>query len=310
MTGACAVLRAAMLWLAGNPGAERLVRGMPVTRPLVNRFVAGDDLETALAQVRAINEAGMHVSLDLLGESVTDEARARAACDAYLDMLERVHTLGALANISIKLTMLGLHISDASARDKLERIVARADGLGNFVRIDMESSAHTERTLALFRRIHDQYPAAVGIVLQSYLYRTDRDLDEMIERGARVRIVKGAYREPPSVAYPHKSDVDDAFRRQIERLLDAGTYPAIATHDEAMTRVARGYAMRMGIDPACFEFQMLYGIRRDLQEQLRAAGYNVRVYVPFGTMWYAYFMRRLAERPANLFFILRNLARA
>lgn len=304
------VLRASMLWLAGNSGAEGLVRKLPVTRPLVERFVAGEDLETAIDRTRSINDQGMTVTLDLLGESVRDEAQARVACDAYVEILDGVRAMGVDSSISIKLTMIGLDISDDLTWDHLQKIVARADQLGNFVRIDMESSAYTERTLAMFRRIHDQYPRAVGIVLQSYLYRTDRDVDEMIERRARVRIVKGAYKEPETVAYPHKSDVDAAFRRQVERLLEAGTYPAIATHDEAMLRMAKGYATRMGIGKERFEFQMLYGVRRDLQERIASEGYNMRVYVPYGTMWYPYFMRRLAERPANLFFILRNLARA
>ena len=178
-----------------------------------------------------------------------------------------------------------------------------------FVRVDMEGSDYTERTLGLFRRVHDLYPKAVGIVLQSYLYRTDRDLDEMIERGARVRIVKGAYKEPETVAYPHKSDVDAAFRRHIERLLEDGNYPAIATHDEAIIRMTQGYALRMGVERSRFEFQMLYGIGRERQSALAAAGHNVRVYVPYGTSWYPYFMRRLAERPANVLFILRQVFR-
>jgi proline dehydrogenase len=303
------VLRSTMLWLAGNPQAEGLVRKLPVTRLLVERFVAGEDLETAIGHVREINRQGMHVSLDLLGESVREEAQARAACEAYIGILDRINETGVDSNISIKLTMLGLDISEESAWEKLEQIVSHADRLGNFVRIDMESSAYTERTLAMFRRIHDRYPKAVGIVLQSYLYRTDRDVEEMIERRARVRIVKGAYREPVTVAYPHKADVDEAFCRHIEMLLDRGNYPAIATHDEAAITVARGYATRMNIDRSRFEFQMLYGVRRDLQEQLAREGYNVRVYVPYGTSWYPYFMRRLAERPANLLFVVRSLAK-
>jgi proline dehydrogenase len=304
------VLRAAMLWLAGNGRAESLVRRSRISRPLVARFVAGEDSQAAIAQALERNARGMEVSLDLLGENVTDEAEAQAACDAYVDLLNQIEASGVRGNISIKLTMLGLDIADDSAWTKLERIVAHADSLGNFVRIDMEGSAYTERTMTLFRRIHDRYPKSVGIVLQSYLYRTDRDVEEMIERQARVRIVKGAYNEPETVAYPHKSDVDDAFRRHIERLMEAGNFPAIATHDEAMIDVAKGYALRMGIDRSRFEFQMIYGVRRDLQESITAEGYGMRVYVPFGSSWYPYFMRRLAERPANLLFIVRNLLRA
>lgn len=304
------VLRAAMLWLAGNARAEELVRRAPLSRPLVNRFVAGEDAEAALATARALHERGLSYTLDLLGENAAEEARAAEAGRAYLALLERIQASGLPGNISIKLTMLGLDISDVSAWEKLEAIVRRADELGMFVRVDMEGSAYTERTLGLFRRVHDLYPKSVGIVLQSYLYRTDRDLDEMIERRARVRIVKGAYKEPETVAYPHKSDVDDAFRRHIERLLDGGNYPAIATHDEAMIGMTKGYALRMGIDRSRFEFQMLYGIRRDRQNALAAEGYNMRVYVPYGTSWYPYFMRRLAERPANVLFIARQLFRS
>ena len=240
------VLRAAMLWLAGNPQAEGMVRRAPVSRPLVNRFVAGEDADTALATARSLHDRGLMYSLDLLGENAASEERAAAAGRAYLDLLEQLQTAGLPGNISIKLTMLGLDISDESAWSKLKAIVARADELGMFVRVDMEGSDYTERTLDLFRRIHDLYPTAVGIVLQSYLYRTDRDLDEMIERGARVRIVKGAYKEPETVAYPHKSDVDDAFRRHVERLLDGGNYPAIASHDPAVIGMAKGYALADG----------------------------------------------------------------
>ncbi len=299
-----------MLWLAGNPQAEGMVRRAPLSRPLVNRFVAGEDADTALATARSLHDRGLMYSLDLLGENAASEERAAAAGQAYLDLLEQLQTAGLPGNISIKLTMLGLDISDESAWSELKAIVARADELGMFVRVDMEGSDYTERTLDLFRRIHDLYPTAVGIVLQSYLYRTDRDLDEMIERGARVRIVKGAYKEPETVAYPHKSDVDDAFRRHVERLLDGGNYPAIASHDPAVIGMAKGYALRMGIERSRFEFQMLYGIARDRQDALATEGYNMRVYVPYGTSWYPYFMRRLAERPANVLFILRQLFRS
>lgn len=304
------VLRAGMLWLAGNARAEELVRRMPFTDPLVNRFVAGEDSEAALATAQALHERGLHYTLDLLGENAADQTRAIEAKRAYVALLDRIHAAGLPGNISIKLTMLGLDISDDLTWQNLEAIVQRAHTLGMFVRVDMEGSPYTERTVRLFRQIHDLHPEAVGIVLQSYLYRTDRDVDEMIDRGARVRIVKGAYKEPETVAYPHKSDVDEAFRRHIERLIERGNYPAIATHDEAIIGMTKGYALRMGVDRSRFEFQMLYGIRRDRQETLAAEGYNMRVYVPYGTSWYPYFMRRLAERPANVLFIVRQLLRA
>lgn len=301
------VLRSTMLWLARNARAERLVRRSRLTQPLVRRFIAGDTLDDALVHAQRLNEAGMEVSLDLLGENVTDEAAATTAREAFIETLNRIDELGLRANISIKLTMLGLDISDEVAWDNLERIVTRANSLGNFVRIDMEGSAYTERTLALFRRIHDVYPQAVGIVLQSYLYRTDRDVEEMIERKARVRIVKGAYRESHEVAYPHKADVDEAFRRHIERFVEAGNYPAIATHDTDMLKAARAHAQRSGRARDEYEFQMIFGVRRNLQEAIVRQGYRMRVYVPFGESWYPYFMRRLAERPANLFFIVRQV---
>jgi proline dehydrogenase len=205
--------------------------------------------------------------------------------------------------------VIGLDIADDLVWDNVEAIVRQAAQHDNFVRIDMEGSAYTERTLSIFRRIHDLYPSAVGIVLQSYLYRTDRDLEEIIERRARVRIVRGAYNEPDWVAWPRKSDVDERFKAHIMRLLVAGCYPAIATHDERMIRGAQRYARRKEIDPARFEFQMIYGVRRDLQEAISREGYNMRIYVPFGRSWFPYFMRRLAERPANLLFVLRQLRR-
>jgi proline dehydrogenase len=303
------VLRSAMLWLAQNRRAEHMIRRSRLARPLIERFIAGEDLTTALWHARERNARGMTVSLDLLGENVVDAAEAEAACTAYVDMLDRIKASGVRANISIKLTMLGLDISDEVAWNNLTRIVAHAAALDNFVRIDMEGSAYTARTLDLFRRIHDQYPRSVGIVLQSYLYRTDRDVEEMIARQARVRIVKGAYREPETVAYPHKADVDEAFQRHIEQLMRHGNYPAIATHDEAMIASAKEVASRYAIEPTRYEFQMIFGVRRDLQEQLAREGYGMRVYVPYGTSWYPYFMRRLAERPANLLFIVRQIVR-
>jgi len=298
-----------MLRLAREPRAEALVRRSRLSRPLVGRFIAAEDQSGALEKTQELNGRGMRVSLDHLGENVRDEPLATAARDAYISTLDRIAETGVCANISIKLTMLGLDIADDVALENADAIVAHAASIENFVRIDMEGSAYTERTLAIFRRIHDLYPESVGIVLQSYLYRTERDVEEMIERRARVRIVKGAYNEPDWVAWPRKEDVDRRFREDIKRLLQAGAYPAIATHDEAMLRGAQRYAERRGLARTEYEFQMIYGVRRDLQDAIAADGYNMRVYVPFGTSWYPYFMRRLAERPANLFFILRQLRR-
>lgn len=304
------MLRSAMMWLAGNEQMEQTIRSSSLTRPLIDRFVAGEDLDEALQHVRNIRAQGKLVTLDLLGENVTSAAEAQSAADAYVQILGRLRESDVDPNISIKLTMIGLDLDEEATWQRLQAIVGRAAEVDGFVRVDMEGSPYTEQTLALFRRIHDLHPANVGIVLQSMLYRTDRDLEEMIERKARVRIVKGAYNEPETVAYPQKSEVDAAYRRHVERLIEDGTYPAIATHDETVIRMARAFAQRMGIAKDRFEFQMLYGVRRDLQNQLNDEGYNVRVYVPYGTSWYPYFMRRLAERPANVFFLARNLVRS
>lgn len=303
------VLRAAMLWIAGNATAERVVRKAPLTKPLVARFVAGETLDAAVEVGRDLATRHLTTTLDLLGENVSDRAAAEAACNAYIGLLDRLQQEGLAGNISIKLTMLGLDIDDTFCAGLLARIVGHAAELDAFVRVDMEAAAYTQRTLDLFTAIHDQHPAHVGIVLQSYLYRTDEDLEAMIARGARIRIVKGAYREEETVAYAAKSDVDAAYRRHIERLLAAGHYPAIATHDEAMIALVRQRAQQHALAPARYEFQMLLGVRRDLQEALVSEGFTVRVYVPYGTAWYPYFTRRLAERPANILFVARSLWR-
>ncbi|MCC6936032.1 MAG: proline dehydrogenase family protein [Thermomicrobiales bacterium] len=304
------MLRAMLMWLAGNQRMERIVRGSRLTRPLIVRFIAGEDLDDALVQIRSILARRQTVTLDLLGENVATQDAAQAAADAYLGVLDRLHAENLDVNISIKLTMLGLDLDEDTTWERLRTIVGRAADMGGFVRIDMEGSPYTERTLALFRRIHDLHAEHVGIVLQSMLYRTETDLEEMIARKARVRIVKGAYQEPETIAYPRKADVDAAYRRHVERLLEAGTYPAIATHDEAMLDLVRGQVRSGRVTTDQFEFQMLYGVRRDLQQQLANEGYGMRVYVPYGTSWYPYFMRRLAERPANVFFLLRQLVRS
>jgi proline dehydrogenase len=296
-----------MLWLARQPQVAELVRSSPVTRPLVRRFVAGETLEEAVEVVRALNRRGMSATLNVLGENVTDEHQARAAAQTYRYVLDRIADSGLDSTISVKLTMLGLDISDDLCRENLESVVAHARKLGNAVAVDMESSAYTQRTLDLFYTLHPVYGDHIGLVLQAYLYRTERDVRQAIERQARVRLVKGAYAEPPTVAYPSKRAVDAAYRRQMELLLEFGWYVAVATQDEAIVRVAKGLARRLGIGREKFEFQMMYGVRRDLQEQLVHEGYAMRVYVPFGQHWYPYFMRRLAERPANVLFLLRHL---
>lgn len=303
------MLRKTMLALAENEFVTRTVTSNRITRDLAFRFVAGENFDESISASHNLLNAGMTLTFDLLGENVTDPALAQQSADEYCTILDRIAETGVSSTISVKLTMLGLDISDDFARDLMIQVLDRARLHGNFVRIDMEGSAHTQRTLDIFYDLHETYGDTVGIVLQSYLYRNDRDVDDAIQRGAKVRLVKGAYAEPETVAYPRKADVDAAFRRQMERLLDHGNYPAIATQDDAIIDVAKGYAMRMGIEKSRFEFQMMYGIREELQYELVSAGYNMRIYVPYGEMWYPYFMRRMGERPANLFFAMRNIVK-
>ncbi len=304
------MLRRVFLYLSTQSWAYRLLLSNPLTRAMAWRFVAGEDIETALAAVRELNGRRIMATLDHLGENVTNEAEAVAAADAAIAALRRIKEAGVASHLSIKLTQLGLDLGDDFCRAQLRRVLDCARELGNFVRIDMEGSAYTQRTLDLFYELRREYDAdTVGVVLQSYLYRTQADVERAIATGSRVRLVKGAYNEPPTVAYPKKADVDRAYRIEMELLLARGRYPAIATQDERLIGRAQGFAAAEGIAERRFEFQMLYGVRRDLQERLAREGYNVRCYVPYGTQWYPYFMRRLAERPANVLFIAGNLLR-
>lgn len=304
------MLRAGLLWLSEQPRIFRILRGNGFARQLASRFVAGETVEAGVAAVRDLNAAGITASLDFLGEAVQGAAEARNARDTYLQLLDRIRATGAAAHASVKLTQMGLDVDEALCLESASAIVAKAKAQESFVRIDMEQSAYTERTLQLFkRRLHPEFGDAVGVVLQSYLRRTADDVEQMIALGARVRLCKGAYQEPPTVAFPDKRDVDATYVRCMERLLLKGNYPALATHDARLIEHAKAFARDKGIRPARFEFQMLYGVRRDLQVALRRDGYNVRVYVPFGTQWYPYLMRRLAERPANMAFLLGNILR-
>jgi proline dehydrogenase len=305
------MLRAGLLWLSERPRVFAFVRRNGLAKRFATRFVAGETAEAAVAALRDLNAAGLSATLDLLGEAVARPEEARQARDAYLDLLDRIRAAGADANVSVKLTQMGLDIDDTLCRENVELIARRAREHGNFVRIDMEGSAYTERTLRLFteRLLPTFGRDHVGIVLQSYLRRTAGDTETMIGLGARVRLCKGAYKEPAAVAYPAKRDVDASFVACLERLLSRGHHPGVATHDEAIIAHARAYAQRNGIARDRFEFQMLYGVRRDLQTALRRDGYRVRVYVPFGGHWYPYLMRRLAERPANVAFIVGNIVK-
>jgi proline dehydrogenase len=302
------MLRASLLYLSEQPRVFSFVRGSRLAWYVASRFVAGETLDAAVPKVRDLNSRGITASLDLLGESVTAAAEARTAATTVVQMLDRIVAERLDCNVSVKLTQMGLDLDAALCGENLRRILDRAREVGSFVRIDMESSAHTERTLRLFE--DDLLPAyrdRVGIVIQSYLRRSAADIERLVALGARVRLCKGAYKEPEAVAFPRKADVNRSYAELMEVLLKRGNYPALATHDPVLIARARRFAEANGIAASRFEFQMLYGIRRDLQEQLKRAGYKVRVYVPFGTHWYPYFMRRLAERPANVAFILGNV---
>jgi proline dehydrogenase len=302
------MLRSVMLYLSEQQQIFRFVRHNKLAKSMANRFVAGETLESALSAVSRLNARGITASLDLLGESVHNEAEARAAGESYVNMLDRIYQRKADANVSVKLTAMGLDISEDLCVSIMHKILQRAREYRTFVRIDMESSEYTQRTLDLFeQRLYPAYRENVGVVLQSYLYRTFADVEHTNLLKARVRICKGAYKEPETVAYPDKKDVDTSYLRCMRALMQHGNYPGIATHDEAIIKEAKRFAKEHQIAPSRFEFQMLYGVRRDLQDQLVREGYRMRVYVPFGTQWYPYLMRRLAERPANIAFLTGNV---
>ncbi len=298
------MFRKTLLYLSGQPKVFRFVRNNRLAKGFASRFVAGETVDAIVPAVRALNERGITVSLDLLGESVHTADEARAGADEYVALLDRIAAEGLDANVSLKLTAMGLDVDEALCLENMGRILKKAKEYGSFVRLDMESSDYTDRTLDLFEEhLHPAYPANVGIVLQSMLRRTQEDVARANRLQARVRICKGAYREPASVAFPDKADVDGSYVRATQTLMSEGNYPGIATHDPNMIDEAKRYAAAEGIATDRYEFQMLFGVRRDLQEQLVQEGYRLRVYVPFGTQWYPYLMRRLAERPANLWFI-------
>ncbi|MFN8623665.1 MAG: proline dehydrogenase family protein [Chloroflexota bacterium] len=301
-------MRAGFVWASHACRLERLIRRIPGSGRMVARFVAGEDLDAVMRSVATLRLQGLHTTLDVLGESVTDAGAAGAAAERYLVLLDRLAADGADGNVSLKLTQMGLDVAPEVAAANLARIAERASAHDAFVRVDMEDSARTSVTLDL-ALAQAARTGNVGVVIQAYLQRSPEDIDRANAAGVRVRLCKGAYNEPPTVALATKAEVDLAYRILAERLLREGTYPAFATHDEALIRDIVALAARHGIAPTRYEFQMLYGVRRDLQERLMAAGQTVRVYVPWGTEWYPYFMRRLAERPANVLFLLRSLIR-
>lgn len=302
--------RTVLLQMARNKKLESFARRNSWSARVSGRFVAGETVEDAIAPVQAINAQGATASLDFLGESVSNEVEIAVTMDAYLRLFQQIRENNLDAAVSVKLTALGLEIDDDLCYRNMTRLL-KAAGPDRFVQVDMEGSALTQRTLDIVFRLWDgpEPFRNVGAVVQAYLYRTADDIEKLIDAGIRVRLCKGAYKEGSDVAFPSKADVDANYSKLMKRLLDAGTYPGIATHDAALIAEAKTYAKENNIGPERFEFQMLYGIRRDLQTEILREGWNLTIYTPFGTHWYPYFMRRLAERPANIWFIAKNMFR-
>ena len=320
------MLRSFLIYLSKAGWAQRMVTGWKLAWNTASRFVAGESLQDAIRVIRELNEKGIVATLDQLGEHTTTAEEATQAAEGILNILDEIDKQDVKSNVSIKLTQIGMGLDDSFCNENLTRILNRAKDYKNFVRIDMEDSPYTDTTIELLNGVlNDGFEVrTVGLVVQSCLYRTEEDTRKLLERGVHFRLVKGAYKEPPEKAYPKKTDVDANFDLLTKILIDAGLeakaqaisedgrvppLPAIATHDEKRIDFAKQYAEKVGYPKEALEFQMLYGIRRDLQEQLAAEGYPVRVYVPFGTHWYPYFMRRLAERPANIWFFISNFFR-
>jgi proline dehydrogenase len=309
-------LRSALLYLSRASWARRMVTGFDPAWAMASRFVAGETIDEAISVAKQLNDDGLLVTLDYLGESVSEAAEAAAARDQILTLLDGIHSAKVNANVSVKLSQLGLKLDENMALANLRTLLDRAGRRGNRVRVDMEESEVVDITLDIYRTLRDQEGFDnVGVVIQSYLYRSDDDVRQLVQEGAWVRLVKGAYKEPATVAYPHKADTDAAYMRQVEMMLSEearrnGVYLAVATHDDRIIQQIVDFARRNQLSADAFEFQMLYGVRREKQRELVADGWRVRVYVPYGTAWYPYFMRRLAERPANLWFFISNFFRA
>ena len=302
------MLRSTLLKLSESPSFAHWVTSNPTTRRMARRFVAGETLDDAIIAARACNSHGMYTSLDYLGENVATVADAQHARDAYVEIFDRIAKERLHANVSCKLTQLGLDLSPDFCEGLLLSIVERAAGYENFLRVDMESSLYTQRTIDLVKRVRARNPA-MGTVIQSYLYRSEGDVQDLLTYGCRIRLCKGAYKESDEVAYARKKDVDGNYVRLMQMLLSSGFYHAIATHDPRMIAQTIRFAAAKQISKDDFEFQMLYGVRTDLQRRLVKDGYRVRIYIPYGRDWLPYFMRRLAERPANVGFLLRNFLR-
>ncbi len=309
-------LRSLLLYLSTAVWAREAISSLPIAQQVANRFVAGETTADAIATAHELNQRGMLVTMDYLGESVSTADEALAARDEILNLLDAIQASGVNANISVKPSQLGLKLDTYLVLNNLRTILNRAREYQNKIRVDMEESAVLDTTLDLYRTLRDEDGFDnVGVVMQSYLYRTEQDVNRLIEEGAWVRLCKGAYAEPSEIAFAAKADTDANFVRLMQQLLSHearqnGVYVGIATHDEKMISATTAFGQSQGIRPDEFEFQMLFGVRRELQERMVAQGYKMRIYVPYGTAWYPYFVRRLAERPANLWFFISNFLRA
>ena len=302
------MLRAFFLYLSTQPGLQRRFTHLRLTRRLVRRFIAGETLDDALQAVQKLNHDGIRASLNVLGENVTSHEEADAALQEYQREIDAIRQRKLDANVSIKLTQLGLDLDFERCYERVAKLVQLADQAGFDVEVDMENSAYTDVTLNLVRRIREHY-SNIGVAIQAYLYRSETDIDDLMKRDIKIRLVKGAYKEPPDRAFPRKIQVDQNYARLLKRLIERAPRVAIATHDIQLIDRARAWLREQNRGPGSYEFQMIYGIRRDLQTSLVREGWPLRVYVPYGTHWYPYFMRRLAERPANVLFLLRHLFR-
>lgn len=304
------ITRDALIWLSRKEGLKDFATNFGFFKKLTTRFVAGDNIDETIPFIRQINSENATASFDHLNESVSSADEAEQEVAEYLNILAKIDETKIRSNVSIKLTQFGLGLDPELAYRNARRVVEEAHRRGNFVRVDMEDSSVTQVTIDIFKRLRAEFGLNdVGIVLQSYLYRTFADAQELVKLPARIRICKGAYNEPPEVAFPEKKDVDANYVKVMQLLLSSGTYHGIATHDPKMIDATVDFATREGIGKEKYEFQMLFGVRRDLQHQLARDGFNIRIYVPYGKHWYPYFMRRLAERPANIWFVLKNLAK-
>ena len=302
------MIKTALLYMSEQPKLQHLAMRMELSRRTARRFVAGETIQEAVEAISRLNDQGFSATIDYLGENVSSENDALRATNEYLQALDEIQKKSADSNVSLKLTQFGLSIHEEMTSANVERVVLRARDYNNFVRVDMEGSPHTDSTFRIFRSLRQKYEN-VGIVVQAYLYRTEKDIEDLLQLKSRIRLCKGAYKEPPTIAFKKKIDTDRNYIQLMKILLKSGIYHGIATHDPAMIQATKKFAKTERIANEQFEFQMLYGIRRDLQSQLIHEGYKLRVYVPYGEEWYSYLMRRMAERPANLFFVVRNLFR-